>query len=81
MQLWSVRKEGSSLCTVLCSNPLTAIKAPRAILLEQWHAISTTVVATYTVDHDGKSFNASCCDLSKKVDSMWSIRAWGPGAG
>ena len=81
VQLWSMRKEGSLLRTVLYSNPLTAIKAPRAILLEQRPALWTTVVATHAVDHDGKSFVANCCDLSQKVDSTWTVRASGWGWG
>ena len=81
MQLWSMRKEGSVLRTILYSNPLTAIKAPRALLSEQRRALLTTVVATHAVDHDGKTFVANCCNLSKKVDSKWSIQAWGVGLG
>ena len=35
----------------------------------------------HAVDHDGKSFVANCCDLSEKVDSLWSNWAWGVGLG
>ena len=80
MQLWSMRKKGSSLRTVLYSNPLTAIPGtkgnpPGATVCPFNHS------GSHAVDHDGKIFVANCCDLSEKVDSMWSIRVLGAGGG
>ena len=55
VQLWAMRKQGSSPRTMLYSDPLTAIKAPRAVILEQRHALSPPI-ASYVVDHKDNGY-------------------------
>ena len=72
VQLWAMRNEGLSLRTNLYSNPLTAIKAPRAIMLEQRRALSPPPPRCNPCGGPQRNrYIANCCELTEKVALMW----------